>query len=483
MTDPGPLYDVAVVGAGPAGLAAAETAAAAGANVLLLDGSNQFGGQYWRHADERHSSDDPSRWHHSWTTYTTLAGKVRRHIDNRRIHFSGATSVISAERSDHFRLHTLAVPEAALPATRRSAVGVQRSRTVVLCPGAYDRQLPVPGWTTPGVMAAGGVQAFIKSQGVSPGQRVVLGGTGPFLISAAASVLEAGAEVVAVCEAASLSDWLRRGFSVTGVPSKGVEGAQYFASLMRNRVPYRQRTVITRIKGDERVQAVMTSRLDTRGFPVRGSEQCIDDIDLVGLGWGFVPQAELLLQLGAEVHTDVDGSVVGVVDRHQRSSCQGLYLAGEITGVAGAEAAMAEGRIAARAVAEGLGFRSIGHSFQALRDASLLRRHRSFARAMHTVHRIPAGWSQWLEQETVICRCEEITWEAVSRAMHSLSVRDPRGLKSVTRVGMGWCQGRMCGPAAMELCNAGTEAAVSTQRRSVALPVRVGDLAAWKPGG
>src|SRR5699024_6373619 len=120
-----------------------------------------------------------------------------------------------------FTLHLAPTPEAG-PAA--SAPAELRAQTVVLCPGAYDRQLPVPGWTLPGVMAAGGVQAFVKVQERSPGERVLLAGTGPFLLAAAASVLQSGAEVAAICEAGDLRGWVPRGLAGALVPGKGVEG-------------------------------------------------------------------------------------------------------------------------------------------------------------------------------------------------------------------------------------------------------------------
>ena len=148
-------------------------------------------------------------------------------------------------------------------------------------------------------MAAGGIQAFIKTQGVAPGRRVLLAGTGPFLLAAAASVLRSGAEVAAVCESTDLTGWAPGGATAALVPSKGAEGAEYAALLARRRVPYRLRRVVTRILGAGRVEAVATAAVDRSGTLIPGTEEVYEDVDVVGLGWGFAPQTELLLQTAA----------------------------------------------------------------------------------------------------------------------------------------------------------------------------------------
>lgn len=482
-------FDVAVVGAGPAGLAAAGEAARAGADVLLVDAGEQFGGQYWRHPAA--ASSDVTRFHHGWRTYLELARAVEAGVEAGAITHLSSTHVWSvAPRSGQeqtapaggpnlgFILNTVPVPEVHDDGGQTGSKQFA-AHALVLCPGAYDRQLPVPGWTLPGVMAAGGVQAFIKTQGLAPGRRVILGGTGPFLLSAAASVLHAGAEVAGVCESADLTGWFPRGAAAALVPSKGAEGAEYAALLARHRVPYWRRSVITAVHGEDRVSAVTVSRVDEGGRPVAETARRIDDVDVVGLGWGFVPQAELLVQLGAETRIDVDGSLVGVVEKTQAASLPGLYLAGEITGVAGATAAVVEGRVAGRAAAGEARPCGRGERFQ--RAA-----HRRFAHAMHHAHPMPEAWSSWLEEDTIICRCEEVPWGDVRHAVEELQATDPRSLKSSTRTGMGWCQGRICGTASSCLKDEGTNSGghgeqtglADVAKRPLALPVTFEDLAA-----
>lgn len=471
---------VVVIGGGPAGLAAAVEASRLADSVVLVDAGPRLGGQFWRHGakDELPGAPAP-RWHHGWSTYRALQDGVHEATEAGTLHVLSSTHVAAVEQleSGGFALRVAPTPESELSASTASAARTLRAETVVLCPGAYDRQLPVAGWTLPGVMAAGGVQAFIKTQERSPGERVLLAGTGPFLLAAAASVLQAGAQVVAVCESGDLTGWVPRGLSGVLVPGKGVEGAQYAALLARHRVPYLPRTVISRILGENRVDSVEISRADRRGAPIPDTGRLLEDIDVVGLGWGFVPQSELLVQTGAETRLDGDGSLVGVVDAEQASTVPGLFLAGEITGVTGAVGAVAEGRLAGRAAAARCTGRSSGSSRQ---DRRARARHRLFAQAMHHAHPAPEGWTEGVDDCTVVCRCEEVTFGEITAAREGLLAEDPRSLKGVTRAGMGMCQGRICGAAMM--CLGGENdsrltAARAVSKRPLALPLTVGQIA------
>lgn len=466
--------DVAIIGAGPAGLAAAVEASAVGARVALIDMNPRLGGQYWRHGAHDDAPDAPApRAHHDWGTYRDLADGVRQGIRNRTIEHLPETHVWAVDRGDHgFALHLARTAEAR-GAGGRQRLGTRSARRLVIAAGTHDRHLPIPGWTLPGVVAAGGIQAFVKVQGVPPGRRVVLAGTGPFLLAAAHSVIQAGGEVVAILESSSLTRWLPGGALGALVPSKGVEGAQYAAALASHGVAYRPRRIITRIDGDRAVRGVRTARVSRDGTAIPGTETTYEDIDVVGLGWGFTPQIELITQLGATTRQDVDRSVVGVVDRDLATGVPGLFLAGEVTGVKGAAGAVADGRIAGRAAA-GAPVRR--------RDRLVRARHAAFARAMHRAHPVPPAWESWLGEDTTICRCEEVPYAVVRAAREDVGAVDPRTLKGETRVGMGYCQGRMCGLAALCLSRPGSpEAARSIAARPVALPIELGALAETAP--
>ncbi|MEO3751963.1 FAD-dependent oxidoreductase [Streptomyces sp. B6B3] len=429
-------HDVVVVGAGPAGLAAAVTAAARGSSVLLLDAGDRPGGQYWRHRP-----DDDGAGHHGWRTFTALRRALRAHRARGRVTYRPGQQVWFVTRDgDGFLVEATPSHPGVAPLP-----GPARAGALVLCPGGADRQLPVPGWTLPGVLAAGGAQALLKGQGTVAGRRAVVAGTGPFLLPVAAGLADAGVHVVGVWEANAPLGWARHLPAVARVPAKVAEGAGYAAALARHHIPYRTRTVVSEIVGTDRVRAVRRATLDRSGVP-RPSGGDEIPVDLVALGWGFTPALELPLQLGVATRVDVDGSLVAVVDDDQRTDVPGVHVAGEATGVGGAALGVAEGTLAGLAVG-----RAPAPAGPVRRLRATVRAHRAFARAMHLSHPVPAGWARWLTDDTLLCRCEEVTCAAVRAAHDDLGADDARTVKLLTRAGMGWCQGRVCGFATAAL--------------------------------
>jgi NADP-dependent aldehyde dehydrogenase len=175
-------------------------------------------------------------------------------------------------------------------------------------------------------------------------------------------------------------------------------------------------------------------------------------VDLVALGWGFTPSLELVMAVGAATRQDDDQSLVASVDQIQRSTVPGVYVAGEATGVGGARLAVHEGELAAIAILQDLGRASRPRRVRALQRS--IRRSRAFARAMHLAHPIPEYWHEWLREDTVVCRCEEVSYGQICHARDVLDAHDARTVKLMTRTGMGWCQGRVCGFATARLAAA-----------------------------
>ncbi|WP_052744665.1 NAD(P)/FAD-dependent oxidoreductase, partial [Streptomyces odonnellii] len=359
---------------------------------------------------------------------------------------------------------------------------VLRSRTVVVATGAYDRQLPFPGWTLPGVFTAGGVQALLKGQGVVAGQRIAVAGTGPFLLAVAAGLAEAGARVVGVFEAGLPAGFARHPLAVARNPAKLAEGADFMRTLLRHRVPYRTRTAVIAAHGDGEVSGATVARLDAGWRIVPGSQRRID-CDTLAVGYGFTPQTEIALQLGCATHRDSDGSLVATADGRQLSTVPGVYLAGEVCGVGGAALSVTEGELA--------GLHAAFVTTGAVADRAVVRRltrrraaRRRFATALHEAYPVPPGWTTWLDTDTLVCRCEEVTSEAVTEAVEELGATDARGVKLYARPGMGLCQGRVCGYAVGCLVAARTgrgpteDDLRSMAVRPVAQPLTLGTLAA-----
>ena len=467
--------DVVVVGAGPAGLAA--TAALLedpGVTVTLIDAGVAPGGQYWRQpgpaaAPDGRSSDRRRALHHDLDVFDRLSATCDAQSRAGRLELLSAHEVWAVvPDGDRFTVHTVR-----RETPGREVTTTHSTRAVLVATGAYDRVLPFPGWDLPGVMTAGALQALLKGNDVRAGRRVAVGGTGPFLLPVAVGLAENGARVVGVFEANDPARWLRHLGAVAASADKLGEGVRYAAALARHRVPVRRRTMVVAAHGDDRVEAVTTVRLDRRGQPVSGSER-IDEVDAVGVGWGFTPQLDLALTLGCETVTGPGGTAVLQVDDDQMSSRPGVFAAGETCGVGGAALAVAEGRVAGLGIRRHLADPRTGGPERDRPAAAEVTRLRRFAAAMHSAHPLPAGWTSALTPDTTFCRCEEVPYSAVEGAISRHGCGDARQLKQLTRVGMGWCQGRVCGYAADLVTQGGPGAPTE---RLVAAPVTLGALA------
>ncbi|SEC52943.1 Thioredoxin reductase [Amycolatopsis tolypomycina] len=421
------MTHVVIVGAGPAGLAAAEAALAAGADVTVLDQADVPGGQYHRGAAHRFEALlSRCAW---WPESTVWA------VEGRRVHVLRGPA-----DGTNRRRHTLE-PDA-----------------LILATGAHDRVLPFPGWQLPGVFTAGAAQALAKGERVAVGRRVLVAGAGPFLLPVAQSLLDVGAEVRAVLEAnpvrTVLSGWSWRAAAHLG---KMNELVRHAGTLARHRVPYLCGRTVIEARGDDRVREAVTARVRADWSVVPGTERTWE-VDALCVGHGFVPQPELAVAAGCAL----DGGFVRVGD-DQRTSVAGVFAAGELTGIGGSVAAAAEGAVAGWAAAG----KTPGRALLKRRDHA-----RAFARRLAAAHPVGAAWPGWLRADTVVCRCEETTYGDLKTAAADPAMPGPHALKLGTRAGLGPCQGRMCGPAVAELCGG-----VERHHRPIAQPIRLGELA------
>jgi NADPH-dependent 2,4-dienoyl-CoA reductase/sulfur reductase-like enzyme len=471
---------VVVVGAGPAGLAAAVAAADDGCEVTVLDAGRAPGGQYLRQP--------------------LVAGVEPSHSRSRR-----SRELLARARShDRVRLRTGAQVWHATPPAAGGDGGVRlhlirgertyemSAGTVVLATGATERVLPFPGWDLPGVVTAGAAQALLKGEGVLVGRRVLVAGSGPFLLAVAADLARAGAAVVEVDEAVAAARWLRHAAVVAANPRKVREGATYAAALRRHGVRVRTGAAVTAVRqdGDSLVASVSAVDAQWRSRPARASASRRDAgrswehrVDAVCVGHGFTPSIELALGLGCATARDsASGSLVAVVDDLQRSSVPGVLVAGEATGVGGADLAMTEGEIAGHVAASSDGTaRLLERTAEARRRRA---RELALSRAVHAVHRIPAGWTSWLREDTTVCRCEDVPLAALREGVVDLGADDVRSAKLVTRVGMGLCQARMCGENVCALLESFTglaQDATAFASRPLAVPVPLCALAVAAP--
>jgi NADPH-dependent 2,4-dienoyl-CoA reductase/sulfur reductase-like enzyme len=387
-------YDVIVVGAGPAGMTAAAAAAEAGGRVCLLDDNLSTGGQIWRGANrEAVASQSHSK------EFLQCVNRLR---DSKAVIHSGARAVGLPGQK------TLRVEQ------ENSSMDLRYQR-LILASGAREVFLPFPGWTLPGVMGAGGLQALVKAGLPIAGKRVVLSGSGPLLLAVAAELTRRGARIEGVFEQAPLASLLRLSAALIMHPAKLIEGLRY--RVLTHQSSYNTGSWVTEAHGSERLVAVTVSM---------GGKLREIPCDFLGCGFHLTPNLELPRLLGCRVES---GTVS--VDAEMQTSVPSVFCAGELTGVGGLEKALIEGEIAGRS--------AVGKSSVHLHHRRERLAH--FGRALDTAFRVRDEIATLARDETVICRCEDVTRAALAEA------RTWREAKLHTRCGMGPCQGRVCGPA------------------------------------
>lgn len=451
---------LAVIGAGPAGLAATLAAAARGLRVTLVDSAAEAGGQFYRQPAAELRARRPQALHHRWRVWERLRDDLRGHLRAGTVrHLTDHHVWFVERRPADFVVHALLGPEQEDPAT-------VRADAVLLATGGYEQVLPFPGWTLPGVVTAGGAQAMLKGTLVVPGRVAVVAGTGPLLLPVATGLAAAGVEVAALVESADPRAFARHLRPLVSQPGKLAEAAQYAGRLTRHRIRPLFRHTVVEAHGTERVEAVTVAALDAAGRVRPGTRRRIA-CDTLAVSHGMLAHTDLAESLGCRL----DGHGVHV-DDEQRTDVPGVWAAGEATGIGGSALALVEGRIAGSSAAA----RLTGTAPDRTEWETALKsrtRMRKFAAALDGVYRPPAHWSEQVTDETLVCRCEEVTAGAVRAAVDDLGAGDPRTVKLLTRAGMGWCQGRICGPAVAGL----TGCRHTPSRRPFAQPVPLGVLA------
>jgi len=425
--------EIAVVGAGPAGIEATLSAAAAGASVALVDRQARPGGQYYKQAGsglewkgERGRRDEEGR---------ALLDRLASMENVRRYHDTLVWGLFPA--GDGRWLLTLRGPAA--PYRLRAAA-------VILATGAYDRVIPFPGWTLPGVVTAGAAQTLLECQGVLPGRRILVSGSGPLLLTVAAGLARAGADVVAVLEAAwpKPTDLWSLARAMPGQGDRLLEGGEAWLTLRAAGVPYHLGAAVTAAAGDGEVSGATFARLDGTGRPVSGSERKVA-VDTIVVGYGFLSASRLTRLAGCQHDFRPEaGGYVPRRDMRMETTQPGIFAAGDGAGVGGAELSRIEGRVAGVAAAWRVGRLDASGAAGALdSEGRALWRERRFAHRLGELFCPRPGLYSLLGDETVICRCEEVTQGAIRKAA-AAGAGTINEVKGLTRAGMGNCQGRIC---------------------------------------
>lgn len=383
--------DIIVIGAGPAGIAAAASAAESGRRVIVLDESPRAGGQIWRHRARGSLPTNARRW--------------LQRFDRSGAQLLSGTTVVD-------------IVTGAVTAERNGETIHARADAIILCVGARELFLPFPGWTLPGVVGVGGGQALLKAGTAVRGKRAVIAGTGPLLLPVAAAFANAGASVRLVADQAPAGRLVSFGLGLWRSPAKILDAALYRSAFVRTK--YALGTWVTRANGDDAVREVVV----TDGRKTRTLE-----CDLLCVGYNLVPSVELPRLAGCGL--DEHGCVI--VDELQQTTQPGIYCAGETTGLGGVDSALVEGQIAGHSAA--------GVTARAARLFSARDSHRGFARRLKQTFELREELRSLPDADTIVCRCEDVRFSQLA------ACSSQREAKLHTRAGMGPCQGRICGAA------------------------------------
>ena len=382
-------FKILVVGAGPAGLAAATSAAKSTNSIGLIDDNPMMGGQIWRGGVQSAPTEQAKRWFEGTGAITVLNGA---------------------------RVIALLKPGIVIAETATQTLEIHFERLIVAT-GARELFLPFPGWTLPGVMGAGGLQALVKGGLPVSGKRVVVAGSGPLLLAVAAYLRGKGAHIQMIAEQTS---WRRLGafaLQLLRYPGHIGQASQLGRSLLG--VPLYASCWVSGAHGTDRLEAVTLSQ---------GDRTTTVNCDYLACGFGLVPNIELPTALGCAI---VDGVVQ--IDEWQQSSLTSVYCAGEVTGVGGLDLSLIEGRIA--------GFVASGQLEEARKCFPARNRARRFAALLERSFVLRSELKTLVEDDTIVCRCEDVRYRDVRQYSNW------RSAKLHTRCGMGPCQGRVCGAA------------------------------------
>jgi D-hydroxyproline dehydrogenase subunit alpha len=432
-------YHVIIVGSGLAGLAAADILSRYGIHILAIDDNAHMGGQLLRklrHTAAAGKRFEPDRLKRQGAR---LAARIKK----------GNVQVLNgAQVLGIYPEHSLLVEDS------RGHVSEYRADALILATGARERQLPFKGWTLPGVMSTGAAQVLIKSSGILPGRKTLIGGCGPLMLVLAAEILANRGEVLAVLDQSSTLMKLKAVTAGPAIWPKLLEGATYLARLAAARVSMKQGMRIVEARGRNQLEAVVVAGVDADGRIVPGTER-IYPTDTLAVGYGFSPNIELPQQAGCAIkYSEAMGGWFVDVRETMITTVDDIYAVGETTGIAGAAKSFVEGRIAAwdilkkRGVLDRQTYESKARPLMRQRSRQV-----QYGRFLNHLCRLQPGCYADIPDETVICRCEEITMGTIRSQLNN-NFTTMNGIKKATRSGMGNCQGRTCGPIIFDILSA-----------------------------
>lgn len=414
---------IVIVGAGPAGIRAAATLVEAGLHPVVIDEGQRAGGQIYRRPPTGFSRTAKQLYGSEAAKADALHALFDRLAAEGRLTHCAASSVIAMQEG---RLHVLG----------EDGVQMIFYDRLILATGASDRVAPVPGWQSAGVYSLGAAQIALKAQGVALGRRIVLFGSGPLLTLVGAQLVKAGADVAAVLDTSPWDQQMRGLWQLAARPFVALRGLALRARLGSR---YHAGVTLERIEADEQGVTAMRWR-------DAGGRQRLTLCDMIGMGWHLRAETHLADLAGCAFTYDEQWRQwLPKTDQMGRAG-NGVHLAGDGVRLLGADGAEIAGRLAAAACLADLGHPSPS----AGADLRKLARLERFARGLARAFPWPAAMARALPDDTIVCRCENVSAGDIRESV-IFGGGEANRVKSLSRVGMGRCQGRYCQLAAVEL--------------------------------
>ena len=420
---------VVIVGAGPAGMNAAFLLAQHGVKSTVIDENPGIGGVVYRvPAYGLNSKELPKKikQENEW---------IRRTYEqySEHIHLVLQTRVLGPMKSEG---------QLALYNTR-NRVFPYEFRNLILSTGCYERSVPFPGWTLPGVMTVGGAQLQVKQGRVRPGKKIVLVGSGPLLLVAAKQLHMAGVEVLGVYESGRLTHLAKHSLSLLRNIALLKEGLSHIRYLKQAKIPIKTGWGVIEATGNDELNGVLVAPYDKDWRPVRGEAEFVKT-DCLGVGYGFVSRIQLPQLLGVTLHDTEHSGLQPVIDNMMRTSKKNVFVAGDNVGIYGAQVAALQGKLSAISCLMDLERISQGEAEKlAFPIRKKINACKSFQHALKEFSKPRDGLLELPRSDTVICRCENVTLDQIDRSVKQ-EIQDIVTLKMTTRISMGDCQGKVC---------------------------------------
>jgi len=456
-------YEVVIIGGGPSGMSAASILAEHSVKTLLIDENGRLGGQLWRGSEES-------------------SGIFRiMNTSNNRIDLSATTGY----RNGSLRIQSTACVLGIFPdkslllSTKADGIKEIKAQNIIFATGAREKVRPFKGWTLPEVMTVGGVQLLLKNHRVLAASEMLVNGAGPLIYLLSGDVLSHGGKISALLDRSSFMGVLGVTRMMRGQLSKFGQGLSSLSYMLKGKILPKYRTQIVKAESKSGFVEATTRKVSPDGTIINDNSQRYKT-QIIAVTNGFVGNVELAQIAGCKLDYSLDkGGWFVTVDSSMQTSVNGIFAAGEITGVAGGSKAMVEGQLAALSILYQSERISISELENKRKPLQVNRtRYQRFGAYLNRQWAIPNKEWDSIDDDTMICRCEDITLGKL-RSWIKAGFTSTSVLKNATRCAMGNCQGRTCGPLIYDILAAYTPAenTVPFSTRIPIKPVPLGDLA------